>query len=397
MDPVTGGPCQGIRNLDAEMKYMGVTREVVCLDDPGANFLYHDNFKITALGAGTGLWRYKRVLIPWLKANIYRFDIVIVNGLWQYCSYATQKVLNNIKGQTGGKGGPKLLVMPHGMLDPYFQRAKERRFKAMRNYLYWHLVEKDLVNQADGLLFTSQTELLLARQTFNDYAPKMEFNVGYGINTPPTYHPDMKRAFEQQSGIEKNEAYLLFLGRIHKKKGVDLLISAYKSVLVKNPHIAKLVIAGPGIETPFGKQIRRLVSADKTLHNKVIFTGMITGDAKWGALYGADAFVLPSHQENFGIAVVEALACGTPVLISDQVNIWRDINGGGLVSADNFEGIRDMLQQWITLTAAQKKQISKRAINAYNDHFTSKAAAEKLLSAMATVTGAEYAWEPLSY
>jgi len=397
MDPVTGGPCQGIRNLDWEMKHMGVTREVVCLDEPDAYFLNRDDFKITALGKGTGMWRYKRLLIPWLEANIYRFDVVIVNGLWQYCSYATWKILNNIKAETGGKGGPKLLVMPHGMLDPYFQRAKERRFKAFRNLIYWNLVEKELVNQADALLFTSQTELLLAQQTFNDYAPKKAINVGYGINRPPVYHAKMQQAFEQQYPDGKNTPYLLFLGRIHKKKGVDLLISAYKTIVVKNPGIEKLVIAGPGIDTSFGKQMYKLVNTDNLLRDKVVFTGMLEGDAKWGAIYGADAFVLPSHQENFGIAVVEALACGTPVLISNQVNIWRDIEGGGLVGEDNFEGACAILDQWINLTAAQKKEFSKKAIDAYNNHFTSKAAAEKLFNAMLSVVDARYAEEALAY
>jgi hypothetical protein len=75
---------------------------------------------------------------------------------------------------------------------------------------------------------------------------------------------------------------------------------------------------------------------------------MLSGAAKWGALYGCEAFVLPSHQENFGIAVVEALACGKPVLISDQVNIWREIveDGAGLVEGDAEEGVEKLLRKF---------------------------------------------------
>ena len=77
--------------------------------------------------------------------------------------------------------------------------------------------------------------------------------------------------------------------------------------------------------------------------------GMLSGAAKWGALYGCEAFVLPSHQENFGIAVVEALACGRPVLISDQVNIWREIveDGAGIAEADTEEGVEKLLRRFL--------------------------------------------------
>ena len=91
------------------------------------------------------------------------------------------------------------------------------------------------------------------------------------------------------------------------------------------------MIAGPGLDTAFGREMRQLAESlcpqpsTLTPQPAVFFPDMLTGDAKWGALYGCEAFVLPSHQENFGIAVVEALACGKPVLISNQVNIWREI------------------------------------------------------------------------
>ena len=79
---------------------------------------------------------------------------------------------------------------------------------------------------------------------------------------------------------------------------------------------------------------------------------MLTGHAKWGAFYGAEAFILPSHQENFGIAVVEALACGKPVLISKQVNIWHEIieGGGGLVEEDTTAGTLRLLESWQRLS-----------------------------------------------
>jgi glycosyltransferase involved in cell wall biosynthesis len=107
---------------------------------------------------------------------------------------------------------------------------------------------------------------------------------------------------------------------------------------------------------------------------------MLTGDGKWGAFYGCEAFILPSHQENFGISVVESLACGRPVLISDQVNIWNEIKegGGGLVSSDSLEGVKDLLSKWKALTGEEKDQMSKRAKEIYIHNYAIAQAAKKL-------------------
>ena len=90
---------------------------------------------------------------------------------------------------------------------------------------------------------------------------------------------------------------------------------------------------------------------------------MITGDLKWGAFHSADAFVLPSHQENFGIAVAEALACGVPVLISNKVNIWREIeaDGAGLVHSDDLDGTVASITGWLGLSEAQRDEMRTRA------------------------------------
>jgi glycosyltransferase involved in cell wall biosynthesis len=108
---------------------------------------------------------------------------------------------------------------------------------------------------------------------------------------------------------------------------------------------------------------------------------MLTGDAKWGAFYGCDAFVLPSHQENFGIAVVEALACGKPVLITDKVNIWREveIKQSGLISSDNESEIYNLLMKWMSLTDGAKVSMQSNASDVFKNHFSSEQAAHKLL------------------
>ena len=121
--------------------------------------------------------------------------------------------------------------------------------------------------------------------------------------------------------------FLLFLSRIHEKKGCDLLLRAFAKIAAEYPELY-LVVAGPD---PMQLESRLRTQADRAgIGHRVYWPGMLQGAAKYGAFRCAEAFVLPSHQENFGIVVAEALACGTPVLISDQVNIWREILESGV-------------------------------------------------------------------
>lgn len=375
MNSISGGPCQGIRNSIPYLEKLGVHNEVASLDSPTASFLGSDLFVIHALGTGKSPWAYSPKLIPWLLGNFARFDVVIVHGLWLYPSYAVFKALNRYKKKQNK--APKLYIMPHGMLDPWFQQAQGRELKAIRNWLYWKWIEKHIVNEADGVLFTCEEELRLARETFHPYHPKRELNIGYGILPPPVYHPDMEKAFKSKCPTLGKDLYLLFLGRIHIKKGVDLLIKAYLHLKKKGLLLPKLVIAGPGLDTSYGQQILQLAAGDKN----IIFPDMLNGDAKWGALYGCEAFVLPSHQENFGIAVVEALACSKPVIISSQVNTWKEIEkaNAGLICKDNEKSVIQILIDYNELSSYEKTNMAKQAKLAFNRYFDIRKIAQQLV------------------
>jgi len=385
MDPISGGPAQGIRNSNFEMQKLGVYREVVSLDDPKSDFIGSDDFIIHALGPAKGPWRYSPKLIPWLAANLGRFDVVIINGLWLFSSYAGWKTLHQLDKRPNTL---KWFVMPHGMLDPYFQRAPQRKFKAIRNWIYWKFIEKRIVNESDGLLFTCETELELARQSFRPYHPKRELNIGYGIMPPPVFLPEMNKAFQEKCPELKESPYLLFFSRIHKKKGLDLLIRGYAAhldrALKEGYSIPKLVIAGPGLQTTFGENIKKMVCKTPELQSSVYFSGMLSGNEKWGALYGCDAFILPSHQENFGIAVVEALSCGKPVLISNKVNIWKEIAsaGAGIISNDTFDGVMEMLESWLNLSHEYRTSMGIKARETYKSNFDSIPISKKLFEAL---------------
>lgn len=169
-----------------------------------------------------------------------------------------------------------------------------------------------------------------------------------------------------------------------------MLVESYGEMLSRlreiDPHveIPRLLIAGPGIETPYGRQILKQVDSVPSLKDYIIFPGMLSGDMKWAAYYGADAFILPSHQENFGIAVAEALACSKPVLISNQVNIYKEIFGGqaAVVSDDTPQGTYRLLKTWMDLSTEAKVVMAENARGVYEKYFAVESAMQLIIEAL---------------
>jgi glycosyltransferase involved in cell wall biosynthesis len=378
MDPATGGPCRAIRNLVPALRTMGCESEVVCLDE---SVFVEDPFPVHAIGTGRPPWSYHSRLEPWLMENLSRFDAAILHGLWLYPGLALRRAARQSK--------RPYFIYPHGMLDPWFQRDASRRLKALRNWLYWQLVEHGVVRDAVGLLFTCEVEKYLARQTFRPYRPKMELSVGFGIPEAPIETEAMRTAFRKRCpDLAADRSYLLFLSRIDPKKGVDLLIQAYANVFVKNrtkvsDALPQLVIAGPGADTAYGQKVQTL-AADLCPPNSVFWPGMLQGDAKWGAVHGCEAFVLPSHQENFGIAVAESLVCGIPVLISDRINIWREIHEShaGYVEPDTLAGTEALLRRWFQSDRKHKRDMQINARRCFLKEFEIGKAAESLIQTL---------------
>ena len=118
----------------------------------------------------------------------------------------------------------------------------------------------------------------------------------------------------------------------------------------------------------------------------ITFSGMLTGNLKWGAFAAAEAFILPSHQENFGIAVVEALACGTPVLISNKINIWREIvnDACGFAAEDDVAGTRCLIERWLATPTPERREMAASARLCFANHFEINRAVDSMLRALET-------------
>jgi len=168
------------------------------------------------------------------------------------------------------------------------------------------------------------------------------------------------------------------MGRIHPKKGTDILIEAFAGSLARDPDW-RLVVAGPD-QVGLRQQLEAL-AARLGVSDKITWTGMLQGTLKWGALAAAEVFVLPSHQENFGIVVAEAMACSLPVIISNKVNIWREVAnyGAGLVCDDTVEGARSSLERWQALSKHERDEFRLNSRRCFDELFNYEVTARKAL------------------
>ena len=173
--------------------------------------------------------------------------------------------------------------------------------------------------------------------------------------------------------------YLLFLGRLHPKKGCDLLLRAFAAQAEKLPD-HHLVLAGPDPDR-LGPALRAL-AAVLGIADRVHWPGMLHGAAKWGAVHGCDAFVLPSHGENFGVAVAEALSCGRPVILTRKVNIAAEVAaaGAGLLCPDTEAGVADAIARFAALAPGEKAAMGTRARACFLDRFLATRVADRTLA-----------------
>jgi glycosyltransferase involved in cell wall biosynthesis len=210
------------------------------------------------------------------------------------------------------------LVRPHGTLDPFIYRRHRRRKRFMEQ-----LFEHRNIHRAAALHFTTEEEAKLAAP-FTFQTPGVVVPLGINFEEFAVLpEPGKFRCRYPEIG---DKHIILFFGRINFKKGLDLLAKAFGTVAHRRTDV-HLVIAGPDNEG-LGGRVRTWLSEQGVL-DRTTFTGLLLGPDKLAVLRDAYMFVLSSYSENFGLAVIEAMAAGLPVIISDQVNIWREVQAGG--------------------------------------------------------------------
>jgi glycosyltransferase involved in cell wall biosynthesis len=383
--PEAGGPVEGIHQISPLLAARGVTTTVVSLDSPThawlqPNATLPDGFTALGIGPGQGIYGYRRGVVKSLLPLIADSDAVVIHGIWQYHAFATWRSIRR-----AAPSAPPYWVYPHGMLDPWFKRTYPR--KHLKKWLYWPWADYRVLRDATGVCFTSEQERLLARQSFWLYRAH-ELVVPYGLQTPPGHGDIQMQLRQRQTFFDRfpeltGQRLILCLARLHVKKGLDLLLEAFAPLARQDPSL-HLMLAGPANSSADKDLKRSLIETarDHGVAAQVHLPGLLDGDLKWGALRSAELFAMPSHQENFGVAVVEALACGLPVLISTAINIGEEVlaAGAGLVQADTREATTTALAAWNVLSSEQRKAMAASASRLFHERFELNTNIDRLLA-----------------
>lgn len=361
------------RLLALAMQRQGHDVEVVSLDPPGNAWQESWPFPVHRLGPSYSYYLYSPRLVPWLIANAHRFDSVLIHDIYRYIGYGVWKASQS--------SGARYHLFTHGMLDPWY---KTNSLKHLKKTIFWKLAGYRMFRDAEAVLYTAEDEKHLAPQSFSPYG----FNeriVGLGGDDPlPALGGDLE-ALRHSANTPAEPGYVLFLGRITQKKRVDLLIQGFAAAFRDSDQ--KLVITGPE-EEGLREQYSTLPEA-RALGPRLIWTGPLYGADKWGALAGAGAMALTSHTENFGIALVEALAMGVPVLTTNKVNIWREIErgGAGFVDNDDLQGAIRLLTRWRSTGEPLRSEMKQNARSVFLEHFDINRVVARLIAVIGESCG----------
>ncbi|MBW6417907.1 glycosyltransferase [Celeribacter sp. PS-C1] len=370
VNPKGGGPIEYARMMSEAHKRMGHAPAFVTLDAADAPWVKAFEFPVLAAGSRrrglNAIRRYHAAVAEAAKDA----DVAVIHGLWNVATFAGLSALNaqNIPWVT----------FSHGMLDPYF-----RDLKPVKHWLkqaVWTAAQGRALSGSYRVLFTCDEEQRLAENAFwghQTYRSKVVAFCATDLSLLLENPEADFEAFQAQVPALGARRYLLFLSRIHPKKACDNLIKAFASIATDYGDV-DLVFAGPD-QTGWQKDLQQLAQ-DCGVEARVHWAGMTSGAQKAAAFANALAFTLPSHQENFGIVVAEALSTRTPVLISKKVNIWKEIvqDHAGLACDDTVESTSRMLRNFLALSDEGRAEIRAATRPCYERRFSVAAGAQDL-------------------
>ena len=314
---IRGGPSTALIEMVKALDDQGVDCHIVCSNDNGPDNLKVPIGKLTTYqGVSVRFFErwtsgfhlldefaYAKSFKAWLKANIRNYDLVHVHALFSYCSTTAMSMarLFNIP----------YIVRPIGQLQIWSLRQSNIK-KAL--YLKW--VERANIENAALVHCTSEIE---SRETLKAFPKSRVQTIALGTKIP-LIDSQSRSKLVKKFKLDKDRTILITLSRLHPKKGIELLLSSVSKL--SKPW--QLLIAGNG-DPAYVKQLKRLTKELK-ISDHCHFIGFIEGEIKSLALQGSDLFVLSSYSENFGIAVIESMACETAPLVSREVGLYELIS-----------------------------------------------------------------------
>jgi glycosyltransferase involved in cell wall biosynthesis len=317
---IYGGPVSSVSQLCRSLAALGARVSVFTTNANGSGTLDVPTDVPVDVG-GVTVWYFarggllgigSRALAAACSRESAKFDLIHVTGMWQRLAVPACR--------SARRAGTPYIVSARGGFNPWAWRR--RRLKKL---FYWHLFERRNFFESAAVHFTAEEERANAAGLLPRRCPN--FVVPNGVNLERLkLYPDKVTEFRRQLPIPADAKVLLYIGRIHPAKGLDLLIGCMDAVRSRCP-AAHLVLLGPRDSGEYSRLAK--LCSEARLDNCVHFLPGLHGEDLPSAYGAADLFAFPSHGENFGMSAVEAMSCGLPVIVSEQVNIASDIEKAG--------------------------------------------------------------------
>jgi len=339
--------------------------DVVTTDDDGPNCrlnvplqqrIEHDGYGILYFCKQSEFYKVSLPLRRWLKQHVRDYDAVHIHALFSFSSVAAARCAR--------RSGVPYIIRPLGVLNRWGMENRRKLLKA----LSFRFVERPVLRHAAAMHYTSNAERLEAGQS-GATAPAAV--IPLGIEMTGFQNLPGPESFLERFPRAKGRTLALFLSRLDVKKGLDLLLPAFAESRKSHPSVM-LVIAGDGGQSYVAGLHDR--AAQLGLEGDIVWAGFLSGEDKLSAFAAATVFVLPSHSENFGIALVEAMAAGLPCLTTPGVAVSDDIRerDAGLVAAAEAKPLFEAMNRLLD-DAALRARLGSNAKRLVQERFSLEA------------------------
>lgn len=302
-----GGPPRAVQGLTEALARKGaeVSIFVPLQKEEENNLIYPKGVEVKIFKEGfpvSKIWRfYSPALTRGLNKEVSGFDLVHIHEIWHHSHFAAYRAAQKFK--------KPFIITPHGALDPWCLK-----WKHLKKKFFAVFIQKRILKEANVLHALTQKEA----EDIKNFAGDNKITViPNGINQKEFQGLPLPSEIEKKYPELINKKVILFLGRIHPQKGLDILAEAFARI-TKNRKGICLFVVGPD-DNGYQDEIKSILAKNNVL-NKTVFSGALTGKDRLAALSRADIFVLSSYSEGFSITILEAMACGLPVVITNQCN-----------------------------------------------------------------------------
>ena len=310
-----GGPSQALPVMARSLAAVGVEVDVVATDDDGpgcrlnelplAEWLPQGGWRLMYFAKQTEFYKASWPLWRWLRAHARDYEVIHIHAVFSFATLAA--------GWAARMAGVPFVIRPLGTLNAWGMKNRRRWLKT----LSFRLLDKPVLDRAAALHFTSTQEVQEAAALGIKAWPVM-LPLGFELEVSAASSRDaLDHEWPECAGRE----VILYLSRLDEKKGLDVLLRAFAKIHAQCPS-AMLLIAGDG-DAALKKRLMELAT-DLGIAAEVLWAGQVRGERKQAALGGATLYVLPSHSENFGIALLEAMSAGLPCVTTEGVALARE-------------------------------------------------------------------------